>query len=382
MDIGPRPPGSDGERAASRLVSKELGSLGLEVQEESFKTPVSSAWSSALVRAMAPLGLVLFPLSPALSFLLVSLGFFFYLLEEHGRSPFLHLQPHRRSANVVARVEPVRKAERRLVIMAHLDSPRSAFYYHPRLTRFFRLLLLSDFLGQVLAFMLAVVLFGGHLLHMDKGKLLYLWKLSLIPVVPLFLAFASTLHKALFGKATPGGNDNASGVAVALQLASLYSKRRPLQTELWFAFTGASDAGGEGLKFLLKKHKKELRKAYFIVLDQVGRGFPLCYRREGRLIPFRADRNLFNLARHISRTYVHYTAGAKANSLYNGEGYQLLSRGRKALTVSTRANGGNPRYWRWKKDDYYNVDPRSLRLSTDFVQTLVDHLDRHGTDVK
>jgi hypothetical protein len=131
-----------------------------------------------------------------------------------------------------------------------------------------------------------------------------------------------------------------------------------------------------GLKRLTSKYRRDLRGAYFIVLDQVGRGFPVCYRREGRLIPFRGNRRLLSLSRRISDIHAHYGVAFKRNYLYISEGYQLLSRGKRALTISSREQSRYPRYWRWQKDDYSNIDPRTLRLTADFVQAVVDNIDR------
>ncbi|MDY6795428.1 MAG: M28 family peptidase [Actinomycetota bacterium] len=375
-DIGPRPPGSSGERSASRFIEKELRSLDLEPESDRFRTPVTTAWSKSIVHLALVIGVLVFPASSHASFALVCIGFVLFLFEEHGRSPFAWLQPHAQSVNLVTRIHPLKKTERKLVILAHMDSPRSAFYYKPGIVRLYRTAFLLDSLCQILIFMLSTVLYGGYLLSMEQDKLSLLWNVSLVVVIPPALALLGLLYKSILGKATPGGNDNASGVAVLEQIARIYSRRAPHNTELWLVFTGASDGDSSGLKRFIHGNRAQLKGAYYIVLDQVGHGFPVCYRREGRLMPFRANRQLLNLARRISDMHANYGLELRRNFLYLSEGYQLLSRGRKAMTVSSRDKSRYPRYWRWRKDDYDNVDPRTLRLSADFIQAMVDNMDR------
>lgn len=375
-DIGPRPPGSPGERSASRFVRKELEAMGFAVETQSFKTPVTTAWSEFFVHLILVAGVLLFPLSSHLSFGLIVLGFILFLMEEYGRSPFSWLQRHSPSENVITRIKPLRTRQKTLVLAAHTDSPRSAFYYRPGLVRFFRTVSLLDFICQAGIFMLFAFIYGGYLLNMERDTLTIFWQVGLLLLIIPILSLVALFSKAAGGKATPGGNDNASGIAVLLELARVYSRRQPINIEIWLVSTGASDAAGMGIRRLERDNRKELKDAYYILLDQVGRGFPVCYRREGKLLTFRANRRLTSLAKDISNTHTHYSAGFRRNNLYISEGFQLLSRGKKAITLSSREKSRYPRYWRWSKDDYENLDPRSLRLTLDFMRAMVDKLDR------
>ncbi len=375
-DIGPRPPGSSRERAACKFVEREFSSLGFEAERQSFPAPATTSWSEAADHLLTLAGALLFPLNSHISFTLVVLGFICFLCEQYGRSPFMRLQAHHPSENVLARIAPYREAKRKLVLMAHVDSPRSAFYYRPRLVRAFRAFQILDFLSQACLFMLVTVGYGGYLLSMEKEVLDIIWKICLLLCVPTAAATIALFLKAATGRATPGGNHNASGVAVLLELARVYSRRQPYETELWMVATGASDVSALGARRFLSRHRRELKDAYFIVLDGMGRGFPVCFRVEGRLVPFRADRKLVSLARRVMEQHAHYAAGFRRNSLWLSEGFHLLSRGRKAITVSACEESPVPRYWRWHKDDCSNVDARSLRLAVDFTQALVDTFDR------
>jgi hypothetical protein len=375
-NIGPRAPGSQAERSTARFIAKELKELGYSSERQRFKTPATTAWSEFLVHMILVIGVLIFPISSHLSFALILIGFILFLSEEYGRSPFAWLQRHGQSENIVTMIRARRDPRKVVVVAAHTDSPRSAFYYHPSFVKMFRFTFILDFACQAALFMLFTFIYGGYLLNMDQETLTFLWYIGLGLLVVPSLAMIALFAKAAVGKPIPGGNDNASGVAVLLELARLYSRRQPSNIEIWLVFTGAADVLGHGIRRLMRDNRAQLKGAYYIILDQLGRGFPVCYRREGRLIGFHANRRLASVAREISKAQAHYHAGFRRNGLYLSESFQLLSRGKKAITLSSRENSRYPRYWRWRKDGYENIDPRSLRLALDFLRGMIDRLDR------
>jgi hypothetical protein len=345
-----------------------------------FHTPETCSWSRMVPHLVTAAGVALFPAESHLSYVLVCLGFLFFLCEEFGRSPFAWLAPRRSSLNLTAKIEPLRGPRHKVVLLAHLDSPRSAPYYHPALMGLYRAAQFMVLLCQAAAFMLFTVAYGGSLLSMDRNILDFFWRLGLVLAAPLFLAGLMIFVKAVAGKPTPGGNDNASGLALLVEASRVYSRRKPHHVELWIAATGASDAGGLGARRLARGLRRELKGAYFIVVEGVGRGFPVCFKREGRLFGFRANRRLVGVIKRVCETHVHHGSGFRNNRLYLGEGFQLLSRGHRAATISSWEDARYPRYWRWKKDGFDNVDPRSLRVAIDFVTAVIDGIDRGGLD--
>lgn len=379
-DIGSRPPGSKGELAAARFVQREIEATGLSVESMEFRTPDNCAWARMAPHLIAAAGVALFPVNSHLSYLMICLGFLLYLCGEFGRNPLALLLPRRTSRNLIARIEPLREPKCKVVLVAHLDSPRSSFYYRPALTGLRRPALVLVFLCHAALFMLFTVAYGGFLLSMDRNILDFFWLLGLALAVPPLLAGLSLFSKAVAGRPTPGGNDNASGLALLIEASRVYSRRKPHHVELWIAATGASEAGGLGVRRLARKRRRELKGAYFIVVEGVGRGFPVCFKREGRLVGFRANRRLTGVVKRVCETQVHHGSGFRKNALYLGEGFQLLSRGHRAVTVRSWEETSCPRFWRWVRDDCDNVDPRSLRVALDFVIAVVDGIDRGGLE--
>jgi len=375
-EIGGRAPGSPGERSASRFMERELKALGLEPELQRFRTPVTTAWSELLVRLLFITGVLLFPLANRFSYVSIFFAFIFFLLEQFGRSPFGWLQVHRKSENVIAQIKARENSKKTLVVAAHVDSPRSAFYYRPGLVKFLRIFSILDIACMSFLFMLFTFTFAGAILKMEAEKLNLFWKIGLIPLIVPSLALIGLAQKAFAGKPIAGANDNASGAAVLLELARVYSRRRPQNLDIWFVATGAADAGGIGIKRLLGRNRRQLRGAFFVILDKVGSGLPVCYRKEGGLFPFKANRKLISVVKEIFQVHPHYDAGFKRNGLDRGEGFQLLSRGKKAITLTSRNKGGCPQFWRWYEDDLDNLDPKCMRLTLDLIRALVDKLDK------
>lgn len=81
-------------------------------------------------------------------------------------------------------------------------------------------------------------------------------------------------HLGLMGQKTffPGANDNASGVAMILELAKYFALHKPKYSLIFIAFS-AEEAGLIGSKYFVKNSPVDLRKIKFVVnLDMVGTG--------------------------------------------------------------------------------------------------------------
>jgi len=76
---------------------------------------------------------------------------------------------------------------------------------------------------------------------------------------------------------TPGANDNASGVAVLLEIARFFSMVRPKRT-LRIIFSAAEEGGGFGIQQYIDKNEDQIKKRVkgVINLDMVGAGEKLC----------------------------------------------------------------------------------------------------------
>jgi len=131
--------------------------------------------------------------------------------------------------------------------------------------------------------------------------------LQLPPAVALVLVLALLLEAAGAGYG-PRAGDNASGTAVALELARTMtadlaqqdSAQRDLTIEL--VLQGAGQDEQIGLRRYLKARKRELKHANVAVLGVAasGDGHPAWWFSDGRLVPVRYGRTLRTLAERTS----------------------------------------------------------------------------------
>jgi aminopeptidase YwaD len=84
---------------------------------------------------------------------------------------------------------------------------------------------------------------------------------------------------------TPGANDNAVGVAVALEMLHAFSSLR-LSRTLWLIFSTAEESNMKGMGDFVQQRKKELGRIQGLInLDVIGQGTTLWAIKSGELPP-------------------------------------------------------------------------------------------------
>ena len=177
------------EAEAFRRLAGFLEARGLKPSEIPFRGVRSYGPELLALSLLLGLGFLspLFPLAGAL-------GFYLYFT---GRRPWGRLLDRHPSRNLLAWKG---EGTRALVLMAHVDTAKTYFLYHPKRVKGFRR---SFLLNACLALL-------SPLLALTPLK----WPLSLY----FLLQAALLLHRELSAPYVKGGNDNASGVAVATAL--------------------------------------------------------------------------------------------------------------------------------------------------------------------
>jgi hypothetical protein len=167
-------------------------------------------------------------------------------------------------------------SKQRVVLVSHLDTPPAArVFKSPRRLRLFRLVFAVG----------ALSLFASVALYLLGGLDLWDWAF-------VFAGICGLLQSAVIiqslqadrGAFTPGANHNASGIGTVLALAGRLKGTALQNTEIWIACCGSQTTGNVGLRVLLARHAADLRDAWFIGFEAVGRGDRLIYiNREGWL---------------------------------------------------------------------------------------------------
>jgi hypothetical protein len=374
VDIGARPSASSAEEAAARYVEHALKRDDLAPAYERFRARRNPSTPLAVCYAVMLSSVLFFRASPIAFTIFFLLGLLAMLLEFMGKSALGVLQWRFPSGNVVARIRPYEREERRVVVLAHLDSHRRAFYYGKRLFWLYRPFIVFHTLTTLLLAMWLIVITGATILKVEDATLVTFWRVALAAAVPLLIAFLAVLSRCLIRRYPKGANDDASGVAVLLNLAHHYSNRRPSSTELWLVALGCEDPGAMGLKRFISQHRAELKGASWIFLEGMGGEKPKCFRKEGLVLPFHANRSLLRTAQDINLVYPHYGLVLGRTDATLGSGYRLLSQGRKAVTFSSRPGSQDAA----ARDQYDEVDPRNLQANYAFILHYVENIDKKG----
>nr|WP_038058715.1 M28 family peptidase [Thermus amyloliquefaciens] len=321
------------EAQAFQRLKGFLEDQGIAFQEIPFRGVRS--YGPELLAISLLLGLA--PVSPVFP-LLGALGFFLYF---NGHRPWGFLLDRHPSQDLLAWKGHGEKA---LVLMAHVDTAKTFFLYHPRRVRHFR----ANFLLNALLALLA------PLLALTPLK----W-----PVGLYFLTQAALLlHRELKAPYVEGGNDNGSGVAVATAL--FLETEPPEGWRLGLALTGCEEVGALGAKALLPHLPPG---ALVLNLDNVGRGELFYAEGEGMLLYFPYRGALLEAARR--------TPGARPlrYRLAYFDTLPLAQRDLPCLTL-IRLQEGVPPDWHWPTDTFARLEEAALQHTLDHARSLLQRV--------
>lgn len=344
--------GTANERRTAQWLAAKLRGIGWEVTEELFLTTRDNLYlipTQIFACATAALCLALFTSLAWLGLVLLGYGIAALLIEASGYSADITCMPRFRSRNVVT--APVtNSAARTVFVTAHYDTQRGSFLFHPKFVDWLPWFFSGCY--AVIALATFAVLFG------------YLrWPALVLCVCGLAIYLAAEIT----GRYTPGANDNGSGVAMALWLASAYIQRReafPPDCGLRFLFTGSEEAGERGMKAFLRAHRAELDQlsVRFINLDNLGTGAITYLSGEGMLFRRRAGSALLAIARSMRGPRV----AEQSNLLLPTDALPASAQGYEAISFLGKDEAGRLGHYHWHTDTLDNVDADFLRFQQGF----------------
>jgi hypothetical protein len=303
----PRGSATLAEKEAAEYVQAQLKVLGVkDVNLQPFQGERSMWLYFALVFGLALVGhaaywLLRKPIGdlPATTIAVLAFSFSVYLawsrftLRDYPLSGSL---PHAASQNVIAKIPPVSESQRRLVLMAHLDSHRAVFWFA------------TDFIVGIFV-PIAILATYGILLAIPIYILAALTHWQVFGWLGLFLAcfhFVGwfTGVTADLGSYSPGANDNAASVGTVLALAERLARQPLHNTEVWLAFTGCEETNAGGTLALMQVYGSELRDALFVDFEMVGIGDRISYiREEGNINRLTIPQEVESLVRQVGQPY-------------------------------------------------------------------------------
>jgi acetylornithine deacetylase/succinyl-diaminopimelate desuccinylase-like protein len=366
QEVGPRRPCSPEEARAGRELVSWLRERGVDVRLEDFRGYASFGYLYGLAFGASLAGALAQRKGRRAGDVLTATTLAVLILEGDLRlTPLSRLLSRKPSANVVASIPPAGDERERVCLIGHLDSTRSGLMFHPRIARFLLLLL------QIPAISSALVTLGPLLRRSRVGRSVHAFAIG-----GHLFALAMLAEREFRGVDVRGASDNASGSAVAAQLAAEYAAAPLQHTRVDLLVTGCEESGLLGAQAYLRRHHEQARRTTFINFDTVGGDVPLTYiLREGVPLARPAAPRLVQLAAELARRRRDLRlVPAKRTAGLPTDATVALARGCEAITFLAQAR--TIPHYHWPTDTIENIAPRTVERALEVGRELLAELDR------
>ena len=192
------------------------------------------------------------------------------------------------------------------------------------------------------------------------------------------VSLALLAERELRGQDVPGANDNASGAAVAAQLAAECAAHPLEHTEVDLLMTSCEESGLLGAQAYARAHGPEAAGTTFVNFDTVGGDVPLTYilREGGPARYWPASPRLVQLAEAIARRRPELGLGPAATTPgLPTDATVLRVRGWEAITFLAQWEHWIPNY-HLPSDTYENVSPEAVARVLETGREVLRELDR------
>lgn len=364
-----RASGSPNERKAAEHIYQFMRNIGLVAKIDEFKSQQRMTGELITIMAFFIAEVALYFFFPIISIIagLIGLVLFWGYFTRRFK-PLAPLFRHSASWNVVGRFNNP-NAQFKVIFTAHHDTARSGPLWNPKTVANFRLNFLIGFFILILLQAVAILtLFSFEA---------FIFKLLMIIIGVYVLGnIAVLLISGLKGELVPGASDNASGVAVMLDVAARLKSLTFPEIEFWFVSTGSEEVGAVGMESFMKTYAEDLARdnSYFINFDNLGKGTPHYFLGEGMLNFYKFSRELIAAAEKASErkefrmiTPAQYRLAYTDAIVPAGKGYPAI------LLLALDERGLIPN-WHWPSDTLENVDMSVPQLTSDFALELVNNL--------
>jgi hypothetical protein len=354
-EIGPRGAGSKEEERAAKFILKKFEEKGLKSKVITFKTVPTFSYTYILIYSLAIVGVIITIMSSIAGIILMLISFILNLFEEEFYIPILTRILSilgKESRNVIGILNEGR--EKKVAIIAHYDSTKASYSFHPNRVGTLKTTIKLNFLSLTFINILALI---GYF----TGYLNSLFYLLLIISIPLFISLIVLVHREIFHKYVPGANDNASGVAV---LIDLIDKLKTSDKEIWFIATGSEEAGMIGMYNILKY----LKGFYIINIDNVGAGKLYYTKKEGIIIKYQCKGRLKEIADEIGEKF---KINPITYSLLPTDATPAIRRGFTSITIIALNDKGIPENYHWYNDKIDYIKEENLIKARDFVLEIL-----------
>jgi hypothetical protein len=299
-EIGQRTATSRQEGLAADYIFNFLGSLNLNPEMAKFSSFPDQTIIWLILFCLFLISGLAYIREPYAGFLISIAALISFAAENSGNPIISKIMKRGFSQNVIASIKG-RRERKDVVLLANYDSPRPKIIFESRAKKHFSLIF------RLLLFSLVMVtlLYGlSALLVFRRVYWLYKplhWTSFIFLAYILFTAII-TAADLIRKNQSPGANNNASGVAVLMELASYFSKKQPENLNLTFLFTGAKECSSAGIINFIQKNRAELEDKMYINITGVGTGRIAFTSVEGNIFKYECSQELQDIAYQASKS--------------------------------------------------------------------------------
>lgn len=375
VSIGPRGPTSQNEKRAGMYIEHTMESNGMNVNSERFESITSFFGIVVVYIVVFVTAAVIYPINALVAFLIDSMAFAMLLEEMSQKQILSRLMPKGESRNVIGKIMSKNTPEKIVVLTGHYDSAKPLPFFHPVAVRYFELLVV----GASLSMTLTSAFYGlGALFQFfvpTKIFAIYLWYASFPFMGYLGAIGIAMAYGELFTKPTNGANDNASGISVILSIGEILSREPLKHTEVWCVASGCEESGTVGMRRFLDKHAATLKDSYVLSVDCVGIGNLRYVVEEGLLRAFSVPKELVSLVNETAFRNPELKANPMVLKYRISDSFSALSRGLRAMCVTSVDEKNLPPNWHWRTDVYQNIEENALRTAQKFLLEILGAID-------
>jgi len=373
--FGHRATTTENERKAAQYLSQSLSGLGYSAALEEFRSPATFSWTYFVIYLALAISIPLYIYLPLPGLIIFLAALLLFLGEQTTLfSPLTEtVFATGTSQNVVAAPAAAEKKRHTLWLVAHYDTSKTSLAFSPKSRPLLKPLFFFSLILLAGCFAVILFCFATELAQRLPLKI-FLW----FSGVYFFYMAAMMLERELRGVPVQGAADNASGVAVVMELAKRLSRKPLSNTNLRILLTGAEEVEMVGMMHFMKKRRQELSREsdWFINFDSIGQGRLCWVTKEGMIRPLSGSERLIKLAEELARkdqfksiTGCPFTTLTLDTLVPRARGFQVLS----FMALSAK---GFPAPWHWFDDTIEKVELDKLALAADFAEELARAFDR------
>nr|MDO8082560.1 M20/M25/M40 family metallo-hydrolase [Candidatus Freyarchaeota archaeon] len=276
------------------------------------------------------------------------------------------------STNVIGKMKPKGNAKKLVLISGHHD----ANWEFPMIRKFGSKFTSLQAVSVISNYMILAILIIRLILYLLRIPLGFLIEIILLLVLVAPIPILVYVYPNLISD-TPvmGANDNLTGMAVCYEVARYISTKelRPKETEVWVVSFGCEEIGDRGSKRFVKKYYDELKDAYNVNLDIVGEKESSLYIVEKEV------RSLIKLSPEVI-DILKSIAGKLRIKVNSGcvdaytDAMSFAQKGIKSASIIAVGSSKFPKYYHTTDDVPDNLDYKlvadALRICLEFIKQI------------